>query len=118
MVKNTEILKQKHEELWGWLAKNPSKSKIDWPGWDKLLRVNYRTAIECECFACQAARVRNAGTMCGGCPVSIVRTTCVDGVYDKWIMARTNSDRSRYAKLIAQRWDLLERRKKSESESK
>jgi hypothetical protein len=42
-------------QLWQWLARNPGKSKEEWPGWEKrdLKDVNGDVITKNECFACE-----------------------------------------------------------------
>lgn len=60
MTKLRLLLKENHEALWNWLAKNPDKEKIQWPGWrtisillDLGILQNGQSSLRFHCFACE-----------------------------------------------------------------
>lgn len=57
-----------HRKMWGWLAENPMKDKLDWPGWKR-----YDVALN-DCFLCEYAFESkkndfNGLSICDYCPV-------------------------------------------------
>jgi len=54
-----------HYKLWMWLAKNPDKYKMNWPGWKRHNGV-YRK-YHC-CFACSSTG-RTDSSCCHRCPL-------------------------------------------------
>lgn len=62
MVQNSKpLVFSLHREMWDWLAKNPSKTKKDWPKWNSEIQV-----CKCHCFLCEFSHVRGG---CISCPV-------------------------------------------------
>lgn len=39
-----------HKRMWTWLAENPGKWKLEWPGWEQ-----FKERAVCDCFACDYA---------------------------------------------------------------
>lgn len=79
-----EYLKQKHYELWNWLAKNPDECKANWPGFEDVGEY-----IEEYCFAChfdaEMAILNNSEDACDYCPLGKDNIGCADdGLYVKW----------------------------------
>ena len=62
---DAEKLQKYHRYLWRWLARNPHRHKIGWPGWQHI-----DGYIGNNCFACVLADRRTATTRyCAHCPV-------------------------------------------------
>lgn len=105
-----------HRELWGWLAENPMKDKLDWPGWHE--KFDNRKS---DCFLCEYAGFDGVFSKCENCPVVFVENTyikgtipyCLGGLFSQWYYASAPEERSRLAALIR---DLPE--KKVESKPK
>lgn len=83
-----------HEMLWNWLAKAPTKSKHDWPGWDVCRE--YKITHVTNCFAC----LYTAKRTCDSCP-------CKDACSDEfkiWHKSKDLAERKRLALVIANSW--------------
>ena len=99
---------KRHRELWGWLAENPMKDKLDWPGWER-----YDVALN-DCFLCEYAlksqkNDSNGLSRCDYCPVEFDAIGdspkgtvgyCLGGLFSRWDMATDPEERSRIALLI------------------
>lgn len=91
---------KRHRELWGWLAENPMKDKLDWPGWER-----YDAALN-DCFLCEYTS--NKFSKCEHCPVwfkenGFDRGTvpyCLGGLFYRWEVATNLEERKRLAALI------------------
>lgn len=79
-----------HKKLWLWLARNPGKTKSQWPGWkpDECVTNN--------CFACEAGlsrllelNITDKTTYCYCCPFGDFSNTgagdCLGGLHNKWV---------------------------------
>lgn len=83
-----------HKALWNWLAKHPTKTKLDWPGWEwNGGKSKYALYF---CFACEYSY-----KICGGCfhcpldwenPISCGYD---GGLFFKWKNVSKNSHRTR-----------------------
>ena len=61
----SEMLQKYHRHLWRWLARNPHRMKIGWPGWKHI-----GGYVPNDCFACVLADRRTAtDKYCAHCPV-------------------------------------------------
>lgn len=99
---------KRHRELWGWLAENPMKDKLDWPGWER-----YDAALN-GCFLCEYAlkskkNDSNRLNICDYCPVEFKETNdyprgtigyCLGGLFIRWVWTTEPKKRSRIASLI------------------
>ena len=90
-----EYYKQKHYELWDWLANHPDKKKGDQDGW-------YETKLAKHfCFACEAAdEIRDGGDLlpCMYCPITEKEHLfCCNGLYYAWCHLQHKSE---FAKCI------------------
>ena len=67
-----------HKELWTWLAGNPCKKKMDWPGWK-----TYGDVSGYLCFACDYDYEKMDD--CKNCPLKWgnAEETCRK-LYDRW----------------------------------
>jgi len=92
---------KRHRELWGWLAENPMKDKLDWPGWER-----YDAALN-DCFLCEYTS--DKFSKCEHCPVEFKETNgypkgtvgyCLGGLFSRWDRAIEPKERSRIASLI------------------
>lgn len=92
---------KRHRELWGWLAENPMKDELDWPGWER-----YDAALN-DCFLCEYTS--NKYSKCEHCPVEFKETNdyprgtvgyCLGGLFIRWDRATEPKERSRLAALI------------------
>lgn len=45
------IFDELHYRLWDWVANNPTKHKLDWPGWSETNTFGY--GISLGCFMCE-----------------------------------------------------------------
>ena len=102
--KRFEWLKQKHYELWDWLAKNPDKEKWEWEGFKDI-----EVVIDRWCFACYFnATLSDLNTLAGatfgnpGCPYCPIvdNIGCDDGLYFYWSNSNDATQRTRLAELI------------------
>ena len=90
-----------HREMWNWLAENPDKDKVSWPGWSEtsLEKINH-------CFLCGYVQQIPHGD-CPNCPLNWgITTICVErhpekSYYYLYQEAETHKDRTKYAKIIA-----------------
>jgi len=77
--------KKLHKELWGWLAKNPSKDKWHWPQWKE--NGGKLKWVEMGCFGCEIANGN-----CVRCPIIWPDGECCNsddtGLYERWARAR------------------------------
>ena len=99
---------KRHRELWGWLAENPMKDKLDWPGWER-----YDAPLN-GCFLCEYAlkskkNDSNRLNICDYCPVEFKETNdyprgtfgyCLGGLFIRWLWTTNPKERSRLASLI------------------
>lgn len=99
---------KRHRELWAWLAENPMKDKLDWPGWER-----YNAALN-GCFLCEYAlkskkNDSNRLNICDYCPVEFKETNdyprgtigyCLGGLFIRWVWTTEPKKRSRIASLI------------------
>jgi len=98
---------KRHRELWAWLAENPMKDKLDWPGWKR-----YDVALN-DCFLCEYALKSpkndfNGLSICDYCPVVFEENKypkgtigyCLGGLFSRWDRAIEPKERSRIASLI------------------
>lgn len=74
-----------HKSLWNWLAKNPTKGKLEWPGWHRN-GGTYRSAN--KCFACDYARAmcielenNTDDYICHRCPLWDAQHPCYENEY-------------------------------------
>jgi hypothetical protein len=92
---------KRHRELWGWLAENPMKDKLDWPGWER-----YDAALN-DCFLCEYTS--DKFSKCEHCPVVFEEIKdypkgtigyCLGGLFSQWDQAIEPKERSHIASLI------------------
>ena len=91
---------KRHRELWGWLAENPMKDKLDWPGWER-----YDAALN-DCFLCEYTS--DKFSKCEHCPVVFEENKypkgtfgyCLGGLFSQWDQAIEPKERSHIASLI------------------
>ena len=82
-----------HVRLWLWLAENPTKNKMEWPGWkeDHFGEHSTSTHMFNHCFACAHAHVILCSSRCKrDCPLdwrsaSRFHSCYERGLYDRWI---------------------------------
>lgn len=55
-----------HREIWTWLSENPSKTKIQWPGWEKY-GIDPEDVENC-CFLCEWSKLDSGEVDCVACP--------------------------------------------------
>ena len=90
----------KHREIWNWLAENPDKEKMHWPGWENNKRVSN------NCFLCGYSDATGHEGGCN-CPLDWGRTkSCMDrehelSYYLLYNEAFSLEDRAKYAEIIA-----------------
>lgn len=95
-----EWSKQKHYELWDWLAKNPDKEKKEWEGFKYIEK-----SINSRCFACYLEfklYFLNLGTptqACMYCPIK-ENICCEGGLYLNWADSDDAAERTRLAEQI------------------
>ncbi len=103
-----EKMQDNHRQLWGWLAKNPSKRKNDWPGWSS--NGGKHSDYISSCFACMWIEKHSVSGSCGAdnevskCPLDWkILGGCMNdkSYYQKWDNAKTNPTRVKYARLIS-----------------
>jgi hypothetical protein len=91
-------------ELWMWMAENPSRKKIDWPGWEKYGWMHR------DCPCCEY-KMWNKITYCCDCiAISIWGGSgcCSDkSPYNLFRISKTKEDRLKYALIIAQGFKRL-----------
>ena len=98
--------KRSHQGLWNWLAENPDKQKANWPGFKTLGKLRVRIPFS-HCFAC-GIRIPPEG--CYDCLVYFgckKYPFCCEDDYNSYYMKYNyggNSDRVKYARLIANGW--------------
>lgn len=113
------FMHKEHKELWLWLADNPKKHKIDWPGW-KLSR-KY-DEVRSGCYACEYGWEASCGSEecgeeddcsscnlnCKGCPLiwpnndnGKPRCDEMGGLWFKWDIIRNKEERREIALQIA-----------------
>lgn len=110
-------LKENHEALWDFLAKNPDKEKGDWPGWNFLDQdlADEVQVVYSSCFACYECEGK-----CQHCKVRAKIGNCKqdsDCIYDKYVEAseeykingltKDEEDVARYAGIIRDAWPEL-----------
>lgn len=94
-----------HKEMWIWIAKNPTKHKMDWPGWEKWGSPYVK--ISAGCFACQYDLEQSMTAIsCTNCPLvwsSVPKlNSCVasrDTIYCRFCDARNNENYRLASKL-------------------
>ena len=97
-----KLMKELHEELWGWLAEDPKREKWDWPRWE--MKGGDIPGKWAYCFPCAYAEQTERDC----CPLDIPGWNpnsydgfCLDGLYDKWRHTKGKA-RSALAKQIAE----------------
>ena len=89
-------MKKNHMKLWGWLARNPSQEKWDYPLFEEVRN---------NCWACERA-LQNFGEdwKCEShCPLDwspALNCMKIGSVYHKWNNAQSFRSRTKYAKLV------------------
>lgn len=90
-------------ELWGWLEKNPSERKRDWPGWE--YRGGNIPMMSGSCPCCEY-NLQQYGSGCSKCPLKDFWTRlngdyqmCGDQFYI-WNATNSPKTRKKYAKMI------------------
>jgi hypothetical protein len=78
-----EIMHEQHQALWNWLADNPEKNKMNWPGWGEGYQ---RDDVLNQCFACEYAENQHGGCNNGrNCPIDWPGEHCQNGgLYSQW----------------------------------
>ena len=89
-----EVCGESHRELWLWLSEHPEKSKQDWPRWEE--NGGDVPVICAYCFPCYAS------SDCYHCPVFTV-LHCTKAEYGEWLEEKSPSERSRLARIIAEK---------------
>ena len=91
--------KKGHEELWQWLADNPTKEKHHWPGW-KHVNDKYKEYIPYYCFACGYAKMKRHAVgyeakKCDYCPCDWGTKGCCnkDSPFYEWDHISSDSTR-------------------------
>ena len=86
----------KHQELWYWLADNPEKDKVDWPGWKEYgYAENY-------CFACQWVTDQDVECCPLAWPSAAGTCTCDESLFIEWLIEKEDfAHRALLADLIA-----------------
>lgn len=105
-----------HVKLWLWLAENPLKNKMEWPGWkqDRFGEHSTDTHLYNHCFACFYACIVFELSRCKeACPLdwrsaSRFHYCHTRGLYDRWVKShslrptlRNLQKRSELARKIA-----------------
>lgn len=96
-------------DMWNWLADNPSKEK---EAALRALGITQDITASCACCVYNKQKLGNSNfdvsRCCVGdkstqtCPLfSFWPTGCENGTYNKWIKSNTNTDKSLYARQIA-----------------
>jgi hypothetical protein len=103
-----EIMHERHQALWNWLADNPEMEKGDWPEWGENGIPEY---IQNQCFACQWVRDNHAWSMksryCQSgdlCPLDWPSGRCegIGGLFSDWGRGgNTYTENSKIARQIA-----------------
>ena len=85
-----------HRRLWKWLAMNPKRGKIRWPGWKRL-----GVTAPAYCFACLASSEN-----CEKCPIEWSGGPCAMSSRSEYVMwtQSTGKRRSALALKIAGMW--------------
>lgn len=93
-----------HKELWNWLADNPNKGKINWPGWKRNGGIYDAMG---SCFACEYDK--QCGTSffdsCEKCPIVWGGIDCqnLNSPYFQWVtLLNIPSNYKRRSKLARQ----------------
>ena len=94
-----------HRKMWHWLAENPDKKKKDWPGWKDYNNDPPLDEIA-YCFLC-CYKFQTKGS-CYDCPLDWgITDMCMYvndpsmSYYELYSNAITTTDKSKYAKIIA-----------------
>lgn len=85
-----------HRIMWNWLADNPDKEKVDWPGW-----VDYPGRIRAGCFLCEYTISRDLS--CSKCPLDWEYPHCNawGASFREYKLADDFSEKAYYARKIA-----------------
>lgn len=92
-----EYYKQKHWELWDWLAKHPIRQKSKW---FDLFYTKGANVVN-ECFACEMSKIiaisqggHDSLAKCKYCPITnFTSRMCCDGLYDLYRTSRGNEEK-------------------------
>jgi hypothetical protein len=68
MMKRMMTSHKRHVAMWGWLSRNPTKGKSDWPEWES--NGGSIRDVPSHCFACTVAS-RSGERDCTKCPVVV-----------------------------------------------
>lgn len=71
-----------HQELWFWLADNPTKTKYDWPGWEK-----YNRSVFEHCFVCDFTNrhaLKYYNSVCEFCPLDWIPCNTHDSLWSNY----------------------------------
>ena len=89
--------------LWSWLAENPFREKVDWPGWEenggKLQAKSYCFACEFSLQQEQEHRHCNANCILP-CFAFLCGCVATNSPYIRWVYTKNPESRKRNAKLI------------------
>jgi hypothetical protein len=107
-MRTLKEMQRRHRALWEWLAKHPSNSKREWPGWTRNGGPYWSGIL--DCFACQWVEDNRVSHDCGEidepntCPLVWEGSNgCMDddSYFQKWKRARSPRTRTKYAWLIS-----------------
>ena len=97
--------KKLHRELWLWLAENPTRTKLYWPGWRKydVAENDYESYVN-KCFPCGHACAWVFG--CNGCPIDWGTRKCTGNgsIFEAWKHEEDLEKKSIHAEVIAFMW--------------
>lgn len=99
---NHAIYRELHRRLWDWLAKDASREKADWPGWDYTGPAVFGgREINAECFMCATFGA------CLRCPLGDEDDSKNCKPFYDWLKARRHGDvklRKKLARDIRDAW--------------
>ena len=94
-------------DLWAWLEKNPTASKIWWPEWE--IHGGSIPAMRADCPCCEYTQDRNEETDCNKCPLLSLWPNetdypCLDNektdYFHKWCYGKSPKTKKKYARII------------------
>lgn len=97
-MNNKVFQRNRHRQLWQWLADNPEKDKEDWVRWE--FNGGDVGNVSSRCFACDYACGCGTGK---GCPLEWSLGSCIENdesEYDLWRDSENLQERTRLALLI------------------
>lgn len=97
-----EYCKQKHWELWDWVAKHPDEIRYSWFDENKIQYVHN------GCFACHiAGKITGGDNICRCCPITADGAEdCCDTLFETYIWARDEENAIKTSHLAEQIRDL------------